>query len=116
MRSALQYFLGKPQVPEELAKARAIDLSIQFSIFWMPFFILLSWWIDKPLHMLFGTCLDSQKGHSLNHRPLDPYEVAALIGSAFLVNYITSDAKTNWVRPVIPRRVSHQLIDVSPLG
>ena len=30
--------------------------------------------------------------------PLDLYEVAVLIGSAFLVNHITSDAKTNWVR------------------
>lgn len=30
---------------------------------------------------------------------LDLYEVAVLVGSAFLVNYITSDAKTNWVCP-----------------
>jgi len=84
LRSSLQYFLGKPRVPSELAKARAIDLSIQFSIFWMPFFVLLAWWVDKPFHMLF-----------------DLYEVAVLVGSAFLVTYITSDAKTNWVEGLI---------------
>lgn len=84
LRTSLQYFLGKPPVPSELAKARSIDLSIQFSLFWMPFFILLSWWVNKPLHMLF-----------------DLYEVAVLIGSAFLVNHITSDSKTNWVEGLI---------------
>jgi len=31
----------------------------------------------------------------------DLYEVAVLIGSAFLVNYITSDSKTNWVEGLI---------------
>ena len=40
--------------PEELAKGRAIDLSVQFTLFWMPFFTLLGWWINKPLSMLFG--------------------------------------------------------------
>jgi len=84
LRTSLRHFLGKPQVPSELAKARAIDLSIQFSIFWMPFFVLLGWWTGKPFHMLF-----------------DLYEVAVLVGSAFLVNYITSDAKTNWVEGLI---------------
>lgn len=62
LRTSLQYFLGKPQVPSELAKARAIDLSIQFSLFWMPFFILLAWWVNKPLHMLFGMCRESKGG------------------------------------------------------
>ncbi|KAF9653776.1 hypothetical protein BDM02DRAFT_3182767 [Thelephora ganbajun] len=84
LRTSLQYFWGKPQVPSELAKARAIDLSIQFSLFWTPFFVLLAWWVNKPLHMLF-----------------DLYEVTVLIASAFLVNYITSDAKTNWVEGLI---------------
>lgn len=84
LRTSLKHFLGKPKVPEELARARAIDLSIQFSLFWMPFFILLAWWVDKPLHMLF-----------------DLYEVTVLIGSAFLVNHITADAKTNWVEGLI---------------
>ena len=69
MRSSLQYFWGKPKVPSELAKARAIDLSIQFSIFWTPFFVLLAWWIDKPLHMLFGMCFDPQQSYLLILRP-----------------------------------------------
>lgn len=42
-------------VPSTLAKARAIDLSIQFTLFWVPFLILLAWWISKPLHLMFGT-------------------------------------------------------------
>lgn len=100
MRASLQYFLGKPRIPSELAKARAIDLSIQFSLFWMPFFVLLAWWVDKPFHMLFGMYATRKRGCPLRVSPSlsDLYEVAVLIGSAFLVNYITSDAKTNWVR------------------
>lgn len=67
-------------VPSELAKARAIDLSIQFTLFWMPFLVLLGWWIDKPMHLLF-----------------DYFELAVVLGSCFLVNYVTADSKTNWV-------------------
>lgn len=28
--------------------------------------------------------------------PLDMFEVAVLVAACFLVNYVTSDAKTNW--------------------
>ena len=42
-----------------LARGRAIDLSIQFTLFWMPFLVLLGWWIDKPMHLLFGAPLPS---------------------------------------------------------
>ncbi|TDL20377.1 hypothetical protein BD410DRAFT_790844 [Rickenella mellea] len=77
IRAAL--FLA-PKPPATLAKARAIDLSIQFTLFWMPFLVLLSWWIEKPLTLLF-----------------DFYEVAVLLGACFLVNYVTADSKTNWV-------------------
>lgn len=73
-----------PEIPSELARARAIDLSIQFTLFWMPFLVLLAWWIGSPLSLLF-----------------DLYEVALIIGSTFLVNYITADAKTNWVEGLI---------------
>jgi len=73
-----------PEVPSELARARSIDLSIQFMLFWMPFLVLLAWWISSPLSLLF-----------------DLYEVALIIGSTFLVNYITADAKTNWVEGLI---------------
>jgi Ca2+:H+ antiporter len=47
-------FLDQPTPPVVLAKARAIDLSIQFSLFWMPFIVQLGWWIGKPMHLLFG--------------------------------------------------------------
>ncbi|EMD35859.1 hypothetical protein CERSUDRAFT_84954 [Gelatoporia subvermispora B] len=70
----------KTQEPERVAKARAIDLSIQFALFWMPLLVLLGWWISKPMHLLF-----------------DYFELALLLGACFLVNYVTADAKTNWV-------------------
>ena len=38
---------------------------------------------------------------------LDLYEVAVLIASAFLVNHITADAKTNWVRQIYAGRPSY---------
>ncbi|KAM5541651.1 hypothetical protein V8D89_004841 [Ganoderma adspersum] len=71
-------------VPSMLARGRAIDLSIQFTLWWMPFLVLLGWWTDRPMHLLF-----------------DYFEVALLLGSCFLVNYVTADAKTNWVEGFI---------------
>ncbi|KAI0085229.1 hypothetical protein BDY19DRAFT_966909 [Irpex rosettiformis] len=83
--SLLNHITGrKPLEPQGFAKARAIDLSIQFTLFWMPFLVLLGWWINKPMHLLF-----------------DYFEVAVVLGSCFLVNYITADAKTNWVEGLI---------------
>ena len=38
----------------EFAHGRPIDLSIQFTLWWMPFIVLLGWWIGKPMHLLFG--------------------------------------------------------------
>jgi len=55
MRSTFHFFLGRPTPPATLAKARAIDLSIQFTLFWMPFIVLLGWWANKPMSLLFGT-------------------------------------------------------------
>lgn len=64
----------------------------------MPFFVLLAWWINKPLHMLFGVYRDlCQEFPTKMGSCLDSYEVTVLIASAFLVNYVTSDGKTNWV-------------------
>ncbi|KAJ3477570.1 hypothetical protein NLI96_g10367 [Meripilus lineatus] len=84
-RSTINHILGKkPLDASTLAKARAIDLSIQFTLFWVPFFVLLAWWISKPLHLMF-----------------DYFELAMLLGSCFLVNYVTADAKTNWVEGLI---------------
>ncbi|KAI0357106.1 hypothetical protein OH77DRAFT_1494971 [Trametes cingulata] len=70
--------------PSMLARGRAIDLSIQFTLWWMPLVVLLGWWTSKPMHLLF-----------------DYLEVALLLGSCFLVNYITADSKTNWVEGLI---------------
>ena len=41
-------------VPSMLARGRAIDLSIQFTLWWMPFLVLLGWWTGRPMHLLFG--------------------------------------------------------------
>ncbi|KAH9053055.1 hypothetical protein EDB87DRAFT_310553 [Lactarius vividus] len=84
IRQSLKAFLDKPQPPESLAQARAIDMSIQFLLFWMPFVTLLGWWTNKPMSMLF-----------------DLFEVTLLVGACFLVNYVTADAKTNWAEGTI---------------
>ncbi|KAI0290218.1 hypothetical protein BC826DRAFT_913568 [Russula brevipes] len=84
VRSALQRYLKPPESPNLLAEARAIDLSIQFLLFWMPVVTLLGWWMDKPMTMLF-----------------DLFEVILLVGATFLVNYVTADAKTNWAEGVV---------------
>ena len=41
----------------EFAHGRPIDLSIQFTLWWTPFLVLLGWWTNKPMHLLFGECL-----------------------------------------------------------
>lgn len=45
--------------PASVAEARAIDLSIQFLLFWMPFLVLLGWWTHKPMSLLFGGFISS---------------------------------------------------------
>ncbi|TEB32671.1 hypothetical protein FA13DRAFT_1627901 [Coprinellus micaceus] len=79
LRHLLRHFFREPSPPQTLAKGRAIDLSIQFTLFWMPFFVLLGWWTGRPMTLLF-----------------DFFEVAVLIGACFIVNYVTADSKTNW--------------------
>ncbi|KAG6831877.1 hypothetical protein H0H92_006994 [Tricholoma furcatifolium] len=79
IRYVVRHFFEKPSPPTQLAKARAIDLSIQFTLFWMPFLVILGWWAGKPMSLLF-----------------DFFEIAVLLGSCFIVNYVTADAKTNW--------------------
>jgi hypothetical protein len=54
VRYLLRVFFGTPPPPATLAKAKAIDLSIQFTLFWMPFLVLLGWWTNKPMTLLFG--------------------------------------------------------------
>jgi Ca2+:H+ antiporter len=79
IRSSLRQFFTAPKPPDLLAEARAIDMSIQFLLFWMPLVTLLGWWMNKPMSMFF-----------------DLFEVVLLVGACFLVNYVTADAKTNW--------------------
>ncbi|TFK73012.1 hypothetical protein BDN72DRAFT_762300 [Pluteus cervinus] len=74
-----KWVTNKPLPISTVARARAIDLSIQFTLFWMPALVLLGWWSNKPLTLLF-----------------DFFEVACLLGATFLVNYVTADSKTNW--------------------
>ncbi|KAH8109088.1 hypothetical protein DFH11DRAFT_1515975 [Phellopilus nigrolimitatus] len=86
---AIMYFIRRvlflaPEPPKTLAEDRAIDLSIQFTLFWMPFFVIISWLTGKPFMLLF-----------------DLYEVAVLLGASFLVNYVTADSKTNWAEGYI---------------
>jgi len=83
IRYMFRHFFREPSPPNTLARAEAIDLSIQFVLFWMPFLTLLAWWTHKPLTLLF-----------------DIYEVAVIIGSCFIVNYVTADSKTNWAEGV----------------
>ncbi|KAI1783756.1 hypothetical protein LXA43DRAFT_1129593, partial [Ganoderma leucocontextum] len=40
----------------EFAHGQPIDLSIQFTLCWMPFLALLGWWKDRPMHLLIGEC------------------------------------------------------------
>lgn len=54
VRRMLRHFFKEPEAPTTLAKGEAIDLSIQFTLFWMPLFVLVAWWTNKPLTLLFG--------------------------------------------------------------
>ncbi|KAI0331539.1 hypothetical protein GY45DRAFT_1275661 [Cubamyces sp. BRFM 1775] len=75
-------FMSKLQIempPEPDARGTPIDSSIQFLLWWMPFVILVGWWIGKPIHLLF-----------------DYFEVALLLGTCFLVNHVTADGETNF--------------------
>ncbi|KAG1792449.1 uncharacterized protein HD556DRAFT_1379618 [Suillus plorans] len=78
------YKTEAPEPPNTLAKAEAIDLSIQFVLLWMPFLTLLGWCTGKPFNLLF-----------------DFFEVALLLGACFLVNFVTADSKTNWAEGFI---------------
>ena len=79
MRYLLKSYFGTPLAPATIAESRAIDCSIQFTNFWMPVFVLISWGVGKPLLLLF-----------------DFFEICVILGACFLVNYVTADGKTNW--------------------
>ena len=91
------YFrISSPMPPESLAQARAIDMSIQFLLFWTPFLTLLGWWTNKPMTLLFGRSTNLPTRTILKKQPADLFEVTLLVGACFLVNYVTADGKTNW--------------------
>lgn len=79
VRLTLKHYLGTPYNPQTLAEARAIDLSIQFLMFWTPMLVIAGWMTHKPMSLLF-----------------DLFEISVLLGSCFLVNYVTADSRTNW--------------------
>lgn len=100
VRYTFRQFFHEPTPPTTLAKGQAIDLSIQFTLFWMPLLVLLGWWTNKPLTLLFGM---SQYLVPFIHPKTyvflysaETFDVAVLVGSCFLVNYVTADSKTNW--------------------
>lgn len=57
IRHMLRHFFTEPIPPATLARGEAIDLSIQFTLFWMPVFVLVGWWTNKPLTLLFGNVI-----------------------------------------------------------
>ncbi|KAI0820600.1 hypothetical protein BC628DRAFT_1396303 [Trametes gibbosa] len=57
--------------------AQPIDQSIQFTLAWLPLLVLVAWCTGKPLHLLF-----------------DFFEVAMLLGTCFLVSYVTGGDKS----------------------
>ncbi|KAG9080869.1 hypothetical protein FS749_007871 [Ceratobasidium sp. UAMH 11750] len=70
--------------PEDLAKAKSIDLAIQFTLFWVPVLVLASWIVKTPLSLLF-----------------DHFEIVIVVGASFLVNSVTQDGRTNWAEGLI---------------
>ncbi|QRV82042.1 Sodium/calcium exchanger protein [Ceratobasidium sp. AG-Ba] len=70
--------------PEDFAKAKSIDLAIQFTLFWIPALVLASWAANTPLSLLF-----------------DHFEIVIVVGASFLVNSVTQDGRTNWAEGLI---------------
>ncbi|KAF8594654.1 hypothetical protein BDV93DRAFT_565179, partial [Ceratobasidium sp. AG-I] len=70
--------------PDDFAKAKNIDLAIQFTLFWIPVLVLASWAVNMPLSLLF-----------------DHFEIVVIVGASFLVNSVTQDGRTNWAERLI---------------
>ncbi|KAG9048395.1 hypothetical protein FS837_013032 [Tulasnella sp. UAMH 9824] len=89
-----------PPLPEGIAHGRSIDLSVQFLLFWMPFIVLVAWFLGKPFSLLFAYELRGM-GIDLASFDADIFELACIFGGCFLVNYITQDSKTNWAEGLV---------------
>ncbi|KAG8733194.1 hypothetical protein FRC11_008053 [Ceratobasidium sp. 423] len=70
--------------PEDFAKAKSIDLAIQFALLWVPLLVLVAWIVNTPLTLLF-----------------DHFEIVVIVGASFLVNSVTQDGRTNWSEGLI---------------
>jgi len=85
IRSQFRGWLGVPDKPAgSLAETRAIDLSVQFLLFWTPALVLVGWALSKPMSLLF-----------------DLFEVVLLTAACFLLNHVTFDSRTNWAEGVM---------------
>ncbi|PCH42265.1 calcium/proton exchanger [Wolfiporia cocos MD-104 SS10] len=62
----------------------AVGSSIQIALFVIPFTVVLSWIMAKPLTLLF-----------------DPFESIVLFLSVMVVNYTVQDGKSNWLEGMI---------------
>ncbi|CAE6493658.1 unnamed protein product [Rhizoctonia solani] len=88
--NAVMYFIRTSMLsqvvtpPEDLAKAKSIDLAIQFALLWVPLLVLVAWILDMPLTLLF-----------------DHFEIVVIVGACFLVNSVTQDGRTNWAEGLI---------------
>lgn len=70
VRYMFRHLFHEPTPPTTLAKGEAIDLSIQFTLFWMPLLVLLGWWTNKPLTLLFGEHLMCVITYQLSNKSL----------------------------------------------
>ena len=98
------FFRKSGPAPNSFAKGRAIDMSIQFLLFWTPLVTLLGWWLDKPMSLLFGKyCLTFVLSFFFftTGNLADLFEVMLIVGAGFLVNSVTGDGKTNWAEGFI---------------
>ena len=55
---------------------------------------------QAPYSSLWYVCAGLYLKHLTRNNPADIYEVAVIIGSCFIVNYVTADSKTNWAEGV----------------
>lgn len=64
----------------DLAVGVAIGSSMQIALFLTPFCVLIGWFIDQPMSLLFTT-----------------FETCALFATVLMLNYIVMDGESNWL-------------------
>jgi len=68
----------------DLSIGVAVGSSIQIALLVIPFMVVLSWIIGKPLTLLF-----------------DPFEAVVLFLTVITVNYVVADGQSNWLEGMI---------------